>query len=117
MADKSGIQVARETKQELELLKNDVEHLTAEVERAELRKLRQANAVLEEKVTRLEKRADASDKLLERVAVLESQQADLRKAKDEADKRQWQFVYLFAGSMATLLVTLIVQLVLYWVKK
>lgn len=81
MADKSGIQVARETKQELELLKNDVEHLTAEVEWAELRKFRQANAVLEEKVNRLEKRADASDELLERVAVLESQQADAKKGE------------------------------------
>lgn len=39
------------------------------------------------------------------------------KAKDEADKRQWQFVYIFAGTVASLLVTVVVQLVLNLVKK
>jgi len=48
---------------------------------------------------------------------LESHLADLKKAKDESDKRQWQFVYIFAGAMASLLVTVVVQLVLALVKK
>ncbi len=55
--------------------------------------------------------------LRERVAVLEGNVIDLRKAKDETEKRQWQFVYLFAGAMATLLVTVIVQLALFALKK
>ena len=79
--------------------------------------MRQANAVLEEKVAKLERRAEDADRLRERLSVVESQQADLKKAKDEADKRQWQFVYIFAGAIASLLVTVVVQLVLAWVKK
>ncbi len=84
---------------------------------AELRTVRERLAIAEEKVGRLEKRADTSEKVLERVAVLESQQADAKKAKDESDKRQWQFVYIFAGAMATLLATVVVQLALALLKK
>ncbi len=78
--------------------------------------LRQANAVLVEKVAALEKRA-ADDRLRERLAVVESQHADTTTATDESDKRRWQFVFIFAGAVATLLVTIVVQLVLNLVKK
>jgi phage terminase Nu1 subunit (DNA packaging protein) len=56
-------------------------------------------------------------KLRDRVTTAEAVVADLKKAKEESDKRQWQFVYIFSGAMATLVVTVIVQLVLALVKK
>ena len=48
----------------------------------------------------------------EEIAVLKSRLDKLEKHIDETDKRRWQFVYIFAGAVATLLVTVIVQLVL-----
>jgi len=53
----------------------------------------------------------------ERTAVLETRVEELERCKQEADKRQWQFVYIFAGGMATLLVTVVVQLVIAVLKK
>ena len=52
------------------------------------------------------------DQLRERLAVLEDRVNELKKSKEEAEKRRWQFVYIFAGAVATLLVTVLVQLVL-----
>ena len=77
--------------------------------------LRQANAVLEEKVAKLERRAEDAER--ERLGVVESQQADVKKATDDSDKRRWQFVFIFAGAIATLIATTVVQLVLNLVKK
>ena len=56
-------------------------------------------------------------KLRERIAVLEARVVELERCKQEADKRQWQFVYIFAGGMATLLVSAIVQLLISVIKK
>ena len=53
----------------------------------------------------------------ERTAVLETRVEELERCKQEADKRQWQFVYIFAGGMATLLVTAVVQLLIAMLKK
>jgi hypothetical protein len=53
----------------------------------------------------------------ERTAVLETRVEELERCKQEADKRQWQFVYIFAGGMATLLVTAVVQLLISVIKK
>ncbi len=48
----------------------------------------------------------------EDIAVVKSRLDKLEKHAEETDKRRWQFVYIFAGTVATLLVTVIVQLVL-----
>ena len=50
--------------------------------------------------------------LREDLAVLKSRLDKLETHIEETDKRRWQFVYIFAGAVATLLVTVIVQLVL-----
>ena len=52
------------------------------------------------------------DQLRERLAVLEDRVNELKKSKEEAEKRRWQFAYIFAGAVATLLVSVIVQIVL-----
>ena len=50
--------------------------------------------------------------LREEIAVFKSRLDKLENHVEETDKRRWQFVYIFAGAIATLLVTVIVQLVL-----
>ena len=57
------------------------------------------------------------EKLRERVAIIEEKVADLRKVKEESEKRHWQFVYIFVGAILTILCTVIVQLVLFQLKK
>ena len=55
--------------------------------------------------------------LRERLAVLEAKVDDLKRFKDETEKRHWQFIYIFAGGLATLLTTLLVQLAIAWLRK
>ena len=43
--------------------------------------------------------------------MLEDRVNELKKSKEEAEKRRWQFAYIFAGAVATL-VRVIVQIVL-----
>lgn len=93
MAEKSPTALAREAKEELVVLRGELSALQGEVEQAQLIQLR------------------------ERLAVVESQVHELRRVREESEKRHWQFVYIFAGAMASLLVTVIVQLVLAQVKK
>ena len=50
--------------------------------------------------------------LREQVAVLADRMAKIETHITDTEKRRWQFVYIFAGAVATLLVTVIVQLVL-----
>ena len=50
--------------------------------------------------------------LRELVAVVADRVAKLETHIADNEKRRWQFVYIFAGAVATLLVTVIVQLVL-----
>lgn len=76
-------------------------------------------AELRRDVSNLVEELDRADlvKVLERLAVLDDRVAELKRVREESDKRHWQFVYLFAGAMASLLVTVVVQLVLAAVKK
>ena len=48
----------------------------------------------------------------EEIAILRTRLDKLETHIEETDKHRWQFVYIFAGAVATLLVTVIVQLVL-----
>ena len=55
--------------------------------------------------------------LRERLVALEVEVRDLKSSKQESEKRHWQFIYIFLGALATLLVTVVVQLVIAWAKK
>lgn len=113
----SPTELARDAILRGEILRSEFDFLRSELDKLNLTRLGERVTVVEATVVRLERRADDADRLRERLAVVESQLADTKKARDEADKRQWQFVYIFAGAMASLLVTVVVQLVLAWVKK
>lgn len=84
-----------------------------------LASLKSEVAALRSSVEVLRDRVDQS-RLVERFHELTTVQTEVRELKhvrEESDKRHWQFVYIFAGAMASLLVTVIVQLVLAAVKK
>lgn len=49
--------------------------------------------------------------LRERIAVLEDRVTELKKSKEEADRRYWQFVVLFVGGILTLAINLVVSFV------
>ena len=51
--------------------------------------------------------------LLRKVAVLEDRIAELKRLKEETDRRHWQFVLLFVGGI----ITLAIQLLLLFFKK
>ena len=89
----SPTEMARTAHSRLDLLEKDIGSLQTEVEKYDPTSVR------------------------ERLAVLEDRVHELKRIKDESEKRHWQFVYIFAGAMASLLVTVIVQLILAWVKK
>ena len=65
----------------------------------------------------LELRLDPLNTAAEKLAVFEFRVGELERCKQDADKRQWQFVYIFAGGMTTLLVTAVVQLLIAMLKK
>ena len=69
------------------------------------------------RVAVLQDRTDQLNTAAVRIAAFEVRIAELELCKQEADKRQWQFVYIFAGGMATLLVTGVVQLLISVLKK
>lgn len=72
--------------------------------------------VIDDRVSKLEARATDADRLRDRVVAAEGTVTELKRWKEESEKRHWQFVYIFAGGMASLLVTVIVQLILFWAK-
>jgi len=93
MARQSAVDLAREIQKQLGELETDFVVIKSEVERANLNQLRDRVISLEEKVT------------------------ELKRVREETDRRHWQFIYIFAGAMASLLCTIVVQLVLFVLKK
>jgi len=93
MARQWAVDLAREIQKQLGELETDFVVIKSEVERANLNQLRDRVISLEEKVT------------------------ELKRVREETDRRHWQFIYIFAGAMASLLCTIVVQLVLFVLKK
>jgi hypothetical protein len=86
----------------------ELKGLREEVRQAELLSIR-------DRLTKLESVLGTLDipALLVQIGVLQEQIAELRKWREEADRRRWQVLMLFAGSLLTLLV----QIALLAVKK
>jgi cyclopropane fatty-acyl-phospholipid synthase-like methyltransferase len=55
-------------------------------------------------------RERVSEILISRVAVLEAQVAELRKQQDENDRRRWMMLLAVIGSVATLVINLVITL-------
>ncbi len=93
MASPSPAEIAKQTTKDLAVLQATFDYHKTQYDNLQLTVLRETVAVLSERVARLEK------------------------AKDEADKRQWQFVYITLGVIGSLLSGLVVQLLLWALKK
>ncbi|MBA4064558.1 MAG: hypothetical protein C0501_12770 [Isosphaera sp.] len=93
---------------ELEVLAGEVRGLRADFDRNDLNQLRERLVKLEAVLQAVNVPA-----LLLQLGVLQEQIAELRKWREEADRRRWQVLMLFAGSLLTLLV----QVALLAVKK
>lgn len=87
MAESKITELARRTELDLAVLRNDVDSLQEKLTEAGLKVLSERLAVLEDRVT------------------------ELRKSKEEADRRYWQFVVLFVGGILTLAINLVVSFV------
>lgn len=93
MAGESPTQVAREAKRATELLEKDVRQLENELELAEIAKLK------------------------DRIIVLETTVAELKRHKEESEKRNWQFIFIAVGAGCALVGGIVVQLVSSFLKK
>ena len=93
MPSPSAIELARTTRSDLALLEREFILHVESFKSYDLAELRTMAAILSERVARLEK------------------------SKEEADKRQWQFVYITLGVIGSLLSGLVVQLLLWALKK
>ena len=87
MAEPKISQLARTTELDISALRHDLEALKKESTQANWQGVRERLAVLEDRVT------------------------ELRKSKEEADRRYWQFVVLFVGGILTLAINLVVSFV------
>lgn len=87
MAESKVEQLARETEKELALIKKDGEALQKDIDQADLNQVR------------------------ERIAVLEERVVELKKMREESEKRYWQFVVLFVGGLITLGINIAVSFI------
>ncbi len=87
MAESKVSQLARQTELDLAVLQQEVQSLRDKIASGDLPSVRERLAVLEDRVT------------------------ELKKSKEEADRRYWQFVVLFIGGILTLAINLVVSFV------
>jgi hypothetical protein len=100
MAGESPTKLIREVKSVVDKLEVRVEGIRLELDRTDPDIVR-----------------DRVSQLAERVAVLEDRVGKLEKHKEETDRRHWQFVYITMGAALALLSSLLVNLLLSLVKK
>jgi len=101
-------ELAREAQKQIELLQAEFEIHQRGMENLKLFDLRERLVVLEQKIAKLERELEA----LKSLPIIADRVDRLERDRDESEKRRWQFAYIFAGAVATLLVTVLVQLVL-----
>ena len=109
----SPTELARAAQEHSQGLRQEFELLKQQVDTKELLGLRDRFVLLESRIAVLEK----YETDIHRIGILEHRINELDRAKEDSDKRRWQFVYIFAGAAASLLATVVVQLVLMLVKK
>src|SRR5687768_8814848 len=96
----SPTKLIRDTQQEVKVLAERVDGLRHELSQMSLPELR-----------------DRVSHLAERLSVAEDRVNKLEKVKEESEKRHWQFVYIVMGAALALLSSLVVNLLLPLVKK
>src|SRR5438552_2953260 len=102
MAGKSPTELIRDLQVESASLTERLKLLRAFLDEANLVAIRERLAVLDTVIAELRKRAEEQERRSERLAVLESQFAEVKKQNEEDDRRRWQVTMLFFGSLLTL---------------
>jgi hypothetical protein len=102
---------------EITRLQTQIQGLQDEVTRANLIESRSTLAVLEAAVTELRKWRDEADRRAERLAVVESQLAELKTRFEEKDRRWWQFWVGVSAVGLTFVANLVIQLILLYSRK
>ncbi len=101
-------EMAHEAQRQIAELRSVCDTRFSGIDKLELVELRERLAVVEEKIAKAERELES----LKTLPVLDDRVDKLERHKDDSEKRRWQFVYIFAGAISTLLVTVIIQLVL-----
>lgn len=91
--ESKAAEMARKAQQDLALLQKELEGVKKEIDQAELSRLRERLAVLEDHVT------------------------DLKTDRTESDRRKTQYLYLTIGFVFTLLGNVLVQLLIMYLRK
>lgn len=117
MAGKTLSDLTAQLQQELFTLKAQVSVIQNEVGQADLVKVLERIAVLESVVAELKRSCDELERRGERLAVLEAQHAELKKQFDEKDRRWWQFWVGVGLVGVTFVANLVIQLVLLFSRK
>jgi len=105
-------ELARDAQRGVEGLQAELNYLRQSLEKLQLDDLRILVKLLEQKLSATEKELAS----LRAIPVIEDRLAKLEKHKEETEKRQWQFIYIFAGAMASLLITVLVQGLIAFIK-
>ena len=103
MASKSPIELIREIQIETTALRGILAACDRRVDDAKLPDIR-------ERLAKIESLLDLADfgGLISRLATAEEQLSELKKWREESDRRRWQTQLLFFGSLLTLAIQLIV---------
>jgi hypothetical protein len=99
--------LAREAKEHSTELRRDFELLEQLVTLSDLMGLKDRLLSMENRMAVMEK----FEAELRRIAVLEDRINELKKSKEESEKRYWQFVVLFVGGLVTLGINLVVSFI------
>ena len=91
--ESKAVEMARNAQHDITILKKDVEGVKKEIESAELNRFRERLAVIEDRVT------------------------DIKNDRSESDRRKTQYLYLTIGFVFTLLGTVLVQLLIMYLRK
>ena len=94
-----------------------VEGLQNQIEQANLTEARTSIAVVGAAVADLKKWRDEFDRRGERLAVLDSQFAELKKQFEENDRRRWQFWLGVGVVVITFVANLTINLLMFFAKK
>lgn len=103
---RAALEHSQDLRQEFELLKQ-------QVDTKELLGLRDRFVILESRFASLEK----YEAEIRRISVVEDRVADLKRHKDESDKRNWQFVFLAFGAACAVVGGVAVQMTTLLFKK
>jgi signal recognition particle subunit SEC65 len=109
MAAQSPSEIAREVQREVLLLRSEFDQPRTELDNAEFRRVRERLAVLENRLSELDKAIEQlkpSKAEAEEMGALKNRLTQLEEQKKLGDTRAFQFIVLFIGGLLTLAINI-----------